>query len=72
MSVRVLVANLYERKRKPWLRPPEGVTKYNVVAAYDADQGKGCMGAIARISWEVHVVKNSILWRTHSWPRLML
>jgi hypothetical protein len=36
--------------RKPWSRPPKGVIKFNVVAAYDADQGKGCMGAIARIS----------------------
>jgi hypothetical protein len=70
MSVRVLVANLYERKRKPWLRPPEGVTKYNVVAAYDADQGKGCMGAIARISMGSSCCEE--LWRTHSWLRLML
>jgi hypothetical protein len=37
-----------ERKSKSWSKPPEGELKINVDVAYDADQGKAGIGAIAR------------------------
>jgi hypothetical protein len=37
-----------ERKQESWSCSPEGIVKINADAAYDSDQGKGGMGAIAR------------------------
>jgi hypothetical protein len=54
MSIGVLATNYWRAKKKimskkeVWLCPKEGSIKINVDAAYDAELGKGCMGAIAR------------------------
>ena len=55
MSIGVLATNYWraakkpvERKKDNWTRPPQGIIKINVDAAFDMDQGRGSMGVIAR------------------------
>ena len=55
MSIGALVTNYWragkrpiERKKKAWSCPAEGIIKINVDIAYDVDEGKGGMGAVAR------------------------
>uniref|UniRef100_A0ACD5UC07 Uncharacterized protein n=1 Tax=Avena sativa TaxID=4498 RepID=A0ACD5UC07_AVESA len=55
MSIGVLAQNYWRARKKPmmrskeaWTRPPEGVIKINVDAAYDINQGRGSLSVIAR------------------------
>jgi hypothetical protein len=56
MSIGVFATNYWRSKKKPferkkesWSCPPEGTVKSNVDdAAFDIDQGKGSLAAVAR------------------------